>query len=683
MPWGQRVSNVMLLPEQCPAGRRMNPSLGITDRPARILIVDDERHNRQLLDVMLAGEGFVLLTAASGEEALAVVAQHPPDLILLDIMMPGVDGYAVVAAIKANDSTKNIPVIVVTALEDRDARLLALGAGAEDFLTKPVDRAELTVRVRNLLRLKAYGDYHQSYSQMLEGEVGSRAADLVESERLYRSTFDEAPVGIVHVDLDGTWLRVNQRLCDMLGYSRDELHGSAAQELLQSEQVEGERDALRRLAAGTLDRHVVDEKRYRRRDDSLVWARVNMSVHRGAQGQPLHFILVIEDITERRTLEAQFRQANKMDAIGRLASGIAHDFNNLLTVIVGFAEFVAADVNLPSQHGEDLGEIVKAAGRATGLTKQLLAFSRQQVLHAEPLDLNVLISDMTGMLGRLIGEHITVSLALAPHLSLALADRGQLEQVVMNLVVNARDAMPDGGSVVIETTDVDLENSLFHQEVVMRGRYVMLAITDTGCGMTNETRRRLFEPFFTTKDAGKGTGLGLSTTYGIVKQSKGYIWVYSEPGLGTTFKVYLPRADREVGAQEGSSAIAVPVKRASETVLLVEDEAGVRLLSKRILDTAGYRVLEAENGDQAERLFARHADAIDLVVTDVMMPGCGGPELMGRLQVHRPDLRVLYMSGYTEQSAAHKAGIGRGLPFVQKPFTAVEFMRHVRDALER
>jgi two-component system cell cycle sensor histidine kinase/response regulator CckA len=653
----------------------MNPTLRATDHPARVLIVDDERHNRQLLEVMLAREGLVLLSAASGEEALAMVAQHSPDLILLDIMMPGMDGYAVVTAIKTNASTRNIPVIMVTALDDRDARLLALNAGAEDFLTKPVDRAELTVRVRNLLRLKAYGDYHGEYSLMLEGEVGSRAADLVESERLYRSTFDAAPVGIVHEGLGGEWLRVNQRLCDLLGYTCEQLQRDDVQNLLQSEEVPGEADARREMAAGRLDRHVVDEKRYGRRDGSLVWARVNISIHRGAEGQPLHFILVIEDITERRTLEAQFRQANKMDAIGRLASGVAHDFNNLLTVIVGFAEFVAADVDLPVQHAKDLGEIVKAAGRATGLTKQLLAFSRQQVLHAEALDLNALIRDMTGLLTRLIGEDINVSLALA--------DRGQLEQVVMNLVVNARDAMPDGGSVVIETTDVDLENSLFHQEAVMQGQYVMLAITDTGCGMTNETRRRLFEPFFTTKDPGKGTGLGLSTTYGIVKQSKGYIWVYSEPGLGTTFKVYLPRAHRDASLPAGSVPAAAPVKRGSETVLLVEDEVGVRLLSKRILDAGGYRVLEAENGDEAERLFARYGDAIDLVVTDVMMPGCGGPELMGRLQVHRPSLRVLYMSGYTEQSAAHNAGIGGGLPFVQKPFTAAEFMRHVRDALER
>ena len=318
----------------------MNPSPDVTDHPARVLIVDDERDNRHLLEVMLATEGFDLRTAATGEEALAMVAEQPPDLILLDIMMPGMDGYEVATQIKADLATRNIPIIMVTALDDRDARMHGLSVGAEDFLTKPVDRAELTVRMRNLLRLKAYGDYHDKYSQMLEGEVGSRTADLIDSERLYRSTFDAAPVGIVHVGLDGQWLRVNQRLCDLLGYSRDELQDPAVQHRVQPDDVEGEAESLRQMTAGALDRYVVDEKRYRRRDGTFVWARVNMSVHRDTAGQAQHFISVIEDITERRTLEAQVRQATKMDAIGRLASGVAHDFNNLLTVILGFGELV-------------------------------------------------------------------------------------------------------------------------------------------------------------------------------------------------------------------------------------------------------------------------------------------------------------------------------------------------------
>ena len=291
----------------------LNPTLA--DHPARVLIVDDESHSRQLLQVMLAPEGFFIQTAANGEEALALVAQQPPDLILLDIKMAGMDGYQVARSIKDSLATKNIPIIMVTALHDGHARMLGLSTGAEDFLTKPVDRAELCVRVRNLLRLKAYGDYYDRYSQVLAGEVGSRAADLIESERLYRSTFDAAPVGIVHVGLDGQWLRVNQRLCDLLGYARDDLQGLAVQGLLQSEDVAGEAEALRQMAAGTLDRHVIDEKRYRRRDGSCVWARVNMSIHRNAEGQPQHFIAVIEDISEPRRLEAQRADSERRTAL--------------------------------------------------------------------------------------------------------------------------------------------------------------------------------------------------------------------------------------------------------------------------------------------------------------------------------------------------------------------------------
>ncbi len=286
------------------------------------------------------------------------------------------------------------------------------------------------------------------------------------------------------------------------------------------------------------------------------------------------------------------------------------------------------------------------------------------------------------MLARLIGENIKVDLRLAPGLSPALVDRSQLEQVVMNLVVNARDAMPDGGSVSIETADVSLETSPFHPAEIVAGSYVMLAVTDAGAGMTKETQRRLFEPFFTTKESGKGTGLGLSTTYGIVKQSRGYIWVYSEIGEGTTFKVYLPRAT-ESPAMVSSPATAVPPAHHRETVLLVEGETGVRLLSKRILEKAGYRVVEAENGNDAERVFGQLAGSIDLLVTDVMMPGCGGPELARRLQRHAPALRVLYMSGYTEQSAVRNGGIDPDLPFVQKPFTSADLIRQVREALDQ
>jgi PAS domain S-box-containing protein len=394
----------------------------------RILIVDDERHNRQLLEVMLSTEGFLLDTACSGEEALGLVAKQPPDLILLDIMMPGMDGYEVARRIKANPLTRSIPVVMITALDDRKAMLLGLSAGAEDFLAKPVDRTELSMRVRNLLRLKTLGDSQERYSKMLETEVGRRSVDLVESERLYRSTFDGAPVGIVHVGLDGRWLRVNQRLCDLLGYAAEELQTVSGNEAaLFSEAVVGEVESYRRMAEGTLDRYRIDEKQYKRSDGTLVWARVNVSVHRDSEGNAAHFIKVIEDITERRALESQMRQASKMDAVGQLASGIAHDFNNLLSVILSYSHLLAADLKEGDPMRADLNEIQGAGLRAVALTRQLLAFSRQQVLQPQIVNLTEIVGGLENMLRRLIGEDVELTVIGNTGVGKILVDPGQVK----------------------------------------------------------------------------------------------------------------------------------------------------------------------------------------------------------------------------------------------------------------
>jgi signal transduction histidine kinase/CheY-like chemotaxis protein len=400
-------------------------------------------------------------------------------------------------------------------------------------------------------------------------------------------------------------------------------------------------------------------------------------------GQPLRGVGVSLDVTERRLLEMRYQMASKMDAIGQLASGVAHDFNNLLTVILGFTEFVTEDPAIPEHHRRDLGEAIKAARRASLLTKQLLAFSRQQVLETVPLDLNKLITEMTGMLRRLIGEHIEISLALGQHLPLTLSDRGQLEQVVMNLLVNARDAMTAGGTVTITTTHVELSDTTLDDERVHGGHYVLLAVSDNGTGMSPETQRRLFVPFYTTKATGQGTGLGLSTAYGIVKQSKGYIFVDSRLGHGTTFRVYLPCADEAACIAQAEALKTTPRAGVSETVLLVEDEAAVREFSQRCLERDGYRVLVAENGVDAERIFDERTADIDIVISDVVMPGCGGPELAARLRLRKKDLPVLFMSGYTEQSSANVIALSGGPPVLQKPFTAADLRRRLRDALDR
>ena len=393
-------------------------------------------------------------------------------------------------------------------------------------------------------------------------------------------------------------------------------------------------------------------------------------------------LLHAEDVTEQRQNEEQLRVAHRMESVGRLAGGIAHDFNNLLTVIINHTAFAAKDVGKEDPLQADLAQIGKAAERATFLTRQLLAFSRKQVLKPQILDLNKIVGGMEEMLRRLLGEDIDLAVGLAMGLGKVMADPGQIEQVVMNLAVNARDAMPDGGKLTIETAYVELDDAYSSQHVGMKpGPHVMLSVSDTGCGMDERTRARLFEPFFTTKQTGKGTGLGLATVYGIVKQSGGNIWVYSEPGHGTTFKVYLPR---ELSAKETAERGPQVTTGAAgaETILVVEDEGAVRNLAKRILDGAGYTVLTAANGGEALGICGKQQGSVGLVLTDVVMPGMNGKELADRLASLCPNLRVLYMSGYTDDAIVHRGVLAPGTHFIGKPFNAADLTRMVREVLD-
>jgi two-component system, cell cycle sensor histidine kinase and response regulator CckA len=660
----------------------MTARLAVFDHPARVLIVDDERQNRQLLEVMLATEGYCLESAASGEAALAMVAEKPVDLMLVDIMMPGMDGFEVARKIKESARTKSIPIIMITALDDRSARITGLSAGAEDFLTKPVDRSELCVRVRNLLRLKACGDYHEKYSVMLEGEVGMRTVDLVESERLYRSTFDRAPVGIVHMALDGRWLHANLRICELLGYSREELLSGSVQELIHSDDTDAETESLRSMATGAADRYLIDEKRYRQKDGGFLWCRVNISVHRKADGQPQQFIWVLEDVTERRALEAQMRQASKMDAVGQLAAGVAHDFNNLLSVILSYSEMLAVDLKEADPMRGDLDEIRGAGLRAVALTRQLLAFSRQQVLQPRVSSLAEILGGLAKMLKRLIGEDVELTATGHTGSGRVMVDPGQIEQVIMNLAVNARDAMPRGGKLTIETSEVSLDESYAAEHVgVKPGPHVMLAVTDSGIGMDKETQARMFEPFFTTKEAGKGTGLGLATVFGIVRQSEGSISVYSELGKGTTFKIYLPTVHGDLAARASSAPSEHGSLRGSETLLVVEDEERVRVLACAILRKYGYHVLEAQSGGDALLLCEQHGATIHLLLSDVVMPRMSGRELSERLLTVRPQMKVLYMSGYTSDAVVRHGVLDSTIAFIQKPITPDALARKVRETL--
>lgn len=384
---------------------------------------------------------------------------------------------------------------------------------------------------------------------------------------------------------------------------------------------------------------------------------------------------------EQAKLEEQLRQAQKMESIGRLAGGIAHDFNNLLGVIIGYSDIALRNLPAADPRGKPLEEVKKAGERAAQLTHQLLAFSRKQVIDPKVFDLNTAVGELTRMLERMIGEDIELNMILADHLGRIKADRGQIEQVLMNLVVNARDAMPVGGKITIETSDVDLDEAYAHEHFpVVAGSYVMLAVSDTGIGMSPEIQKHIFEPFFTTKEQGKGTGLGLSTVYGIVRQSGGYVWVYSEPDHGTTFKVYLPRVK-----SEEESPTQVKAKRilgGTETILLVEDEAGIRKLTQECLASKGYMVLSARDGLEALKIAEQHGEAIDLLLTDVVLPGLGGPKLAKQYLGLHPETQVLYMSGYTDDAIIHHGVLDQGIAFLQKPFTIDDLWLKVRAILD-
>ncbi|MEO6527236.1 MAG: PAS domain S-box protein [Gemmatimonadaceae bacterium] len=497
------------------------------------------------------------------------------------------------------------------------------------------------------------------------------------SEERFRALTDCSPLGVYETDLRGTVIYANLRMQDIWGAGHSELADGSWIERVHAADAPG-------LIAALEDRRAIateQEGTYRLLLDDGVVRRVKVrsGPRRDLSGAVVGTIGTVEDVSERWVLEEQLRQAQKMEAVGQLAGGVAHDFNNLLTVIKTYGEFMLEQIEETSPLRADAIEIQKAAGRAAALTRQLLAFSRKQALLPRAIDLNEIVLGMEAMLRRLIGEDIQIELRTTPRLGAVKADSSQLEQLMMNLTVNARDAISGGGTITIETSSVLLTEATRAGHGVIPGPYVSLVVRDTGCGMDTATRARVFEPFFTTKELGRGTGLGLSMVYGIVKQSEGYIWCDSTAGAGTTFTVLFPQI-----AEPGSSPqepVEAALDRASGVVLLTEDEDAIRALSRRILEREGYTVLEARDGRDAIRVAAGYPGRIDLLVSDMVMPNVGGNELFAHLRLLRPGLRVLFVSGYTDEDIIRRGLKDSVSAFLQKPFTARALAAAARAAL--
>jgi PAS domain S-box-containing protein len=552
---------------------------------------------------------------------------------------------------------------------------------------------EETGTVNDLTRtyLATKGPYRDAKGKII-GLVGSsvditerrRAAEaLAESEERFRTVFEGAPVGMTIVDMDGNVIACNAFCRKTLGIGAGEpVTTTTFDELTHPETRESDAAQYQELVRGEVDQCRL-EKHFQLRDGTTAWADLQLYLLRGHQGEPRYIIGMAVDITEQKLLETQLHQAQRMETIGTLAGGVAHDFNNLLTVIKGYCDLLIDGLEGRADLRGQVQHIDHAAEQAASLTRQLLAFSRQQVLQPKVFNLNDLVTKADKLLRRLIGEHIEMVTVTSPNLGSVKADPGQIESVIFNLAVNARDAMPNGGKMTLETANAGLDEAYGRQHLgAIPGRYVMLSVSDTGVGMDKKTVAHIFEPFFTTKEVGKGTGLGLSTVYGILNQSGGYVWVYSEPGKGTTFKVYLPRTDEPVEiAPKPTSADAA--RRGSETILLVEDDPQVRELTQEILEARGYRVLTLEKPVDAPALSEAYAEQIDLLLTDVMMPGLSGSELAAKVVEGRPQIRVLFMSGYADTAVVHGGFLGKDAFFLQKPFTPSLLTKKVREVLDQ
>jgi two-component system cell cycle sensor histidine kinase/response regulator CckA len=651
----------------------------MTGNDLAIGLVEDNPGDARLIQEMLREPPvapYRIQCLSRLSDVLERVGREPFDVLLLDLGLPDSQGLATFE--RVNQQAPTMPIIIFSGAIDERLAVEAVARGAQDYLVKgQIDSVGLKRAIRYAIERKR-----------AEQTLLQRERALQDSEDRTSFALAAAGMGVWELEFATNRLSWSETMAPVFGLAPEQAPKTTG-ELFQLIHPDD-----RRELEASFGRAIAGETAYQLEfrtiwpDGSTHWVAGLAKASHGADGRSRGLIGVGIDIDGRKSAEAvllstedQLRQAQKMEAVGRLAGGVAHDFNNLLTVILGYCELMLDDLHQGDRHHADIVEIHKAGTRAGGLTRQLLAFSRKQIIEPMLLDLNAIASDMRVMVSRLIGEDVRVVLSLRTDLARVLVDRGQVEQVVMNLAVNARDAMPGGGTLTLETANVELDESYARTHLnVLPGPYVMLTVSDTGTGMTPEVQARLFEPFFTTKEPGKGTGLGMATVYGIVRRSGGSIDVYSEVGRGTSFKIYFPRAKGAEIVVEPPATVARPI--GTQTILVVEDEDGLRELAKRLLTRQGYTVLVAAHADEALGLFEANP-SIDVLLTDVVMPGASGPELTKRLIERRPGLKVVYMSGYTEDAIVHHGVLKAGIAFLNKPFTSETLGNKIREVLER
>ena len=642
----------------------------------KVLIVEDEVIVGMDIQCRLKKIGYTAVgPVVTGEDAVARAERELADLVLMDINLPGdIDG--ITAARRIHDRL-DIPVVFLTAYSDEGTLQQAKHAEPAGYLVKPFNERELHATIEMAL-----------YKHTMDKK-------LREVERRLATTLASIGDAVIATDAAGVVNFMNPVAESVTRWPANQAAGMPLSEvfnIIDSDSREHLENPVSKVLRNNETVHLSNHAVLISKDRGEIAIEDSAAPIKDDNGNVSGVVLVFRDVTERhrveealRQAEDRLRQSQKMEAIGRLAGGVAHDFNNLLTAIIGHSQLVTRKMSPDDPMRNSIIEIEKAGQRAASLTAQLLAFSRKQILRPKVLDLNAVVTELEIMLRRLIGEDIAVQTRLSPSLGLVKADPGQIEQVIMNLAINARDAMPAGGVISIETANESLEGPELGEDPELHaGEYVTLAITDTGRGMDQETQARLFEPFFTTKAQGKGTGLGLATVYGIVDQSGGQITVDSEPGRGTTFKIYLPRAV-EHDAQLDEPVAIVPSAspaQGKETILLVEDEEAVRTLTRRILEQSGYCVLEAKHGPEALLLCAQYEGAIHLMITDVVMPEMSGRQLTERVAPTRPDMKILLMSGYTEDTMVRHGIACDGAAFLQKPFTLDALGLKVREVLD-